>query len=68
MLSDNDILDITLRNRFNRDVELLIAEVERLRDKINGIRDALAEFPVDAYYRLDTSNEWNALCDLVDDQ
>jgi hypothetical protein len=67
MINDNDILDITLRNRFNRDVELLTAEIRRLRDKINGINDALAEFPVDAYHHLDTSVEWNALCDLVDE-
>ena len=74
MLTDNDILDIRLRNRFNRDVEALIAEVDRLRDVIAEIRDALYNFPSEEYRHIDSENRladsevWNSLCDLADDQ
>ena len=38
-LTENDLLDIELRNKGNRDVEELIFAVKMLRDEVWGIAD-----------------------------
>jgi hypothetical protein len=72
MLTDNDLLDIELRHRFDTDVEALIQQIRTLRWKIKNIATTLERFPADQYYhgdqsRLDTSEEWDELCAEVEE-
>ncbi len=66
-LTDNDILDIELRNKNNVDVENMITELQELRHDLHRITSALEMFPAYKYHRdderrLDMSDEWDELC------
>jgi uncharacterized membrane protein len=69
-LTDNNILDIELRNKSNVDVENLITELQELRHDLHRIATVLERFPAYHYHRdderrLDMSDEWDELCAMV---